>query len=187
MEGGPDSNMGIIPRAFEQIWNHINRTTGVEFLVSVRYLEIYLEEIRYFIIYSVIVPISNVAFLSISRDLLKIKSTKPHELRETSGQGVTVTNLHSQTCQSVEDMVKAMVTGNNNRTTGATNMNEHSSRSHAIFQIVIEMAESDSKSVKMGKLNLVDLAGSERQSKTGATGDRLKEATKINKALSSLG
>lgn len=116
-----------------------------------------------------------------------MKTTKNHELREVTGQGVVVTNLHSQTCQSVKDMLKAMKTGNNNRTTGMTNMNEHSSRSHAIFQIVIEMAEEHSKSIKVGKLNLVDLAGSERQSKTGATGDRLKEATKINKALSSLG
>lgn len=121
------------------------------------------------------------------RDLLKLKSSKPHELREVNGQGVTVTNLHSQTCQSAKDMLRAMNIGNKNRTTGMTNMNEHSSRSHAIFQIVIEMAEEHSKSVRIGKLNLVDLAGSERQSKTGATGDRLKEATKINKALSSLG
>lgn len=167
MEGvDDDENRGIIPRAFEQIWSHINRTTGVEFLVSVRYLEIYMEEIR---------------------DLLKTKNTKPLELREMSGQGVFVSHLHSQTCQSAGDMVKAMKIGNHNRTTGATNMNEHSSRSHAIFQIAIEMAETEKKSVKMGKLNLVDLAGSERQSKTGATGERLKEASKINKALSSLG
>ncbi|KAJ8921643.1 hypothetical protein NQ315_010552 [Exocentrus adspersus] len=166
MEGRAEEEMGIVPRAFEQIWAHIDRTTGVEFLVSVRYLEIYMEEIR---------------------DLLRIKSTKSHELREINGQGVIVTNLHSQTCQSVKDMLRAMRTGNNNRTTGMTNMNEHSSRSHAIFQIVIEMAAEHSKSIKVGKLNLVDLAGSERQSKTGATGDRLKEATKINKALSSLG
>lgn len=109
------------------------------------------------------------------------------ELRENSEQGVFVTHLHSQTCKSAADMQKAMKTGNRNRTTGATNMNEHSSRSHAIFQIVIEMAETDKKGVKVGKLNLIDLAGSERQSKTGATGDRLKEATKINKALSALG
>jgi hypothetical protein len=100
---------------------------------------------------------------------------------------VCVTHLHSQTCQSADDMLRAMRIGNKNRTSGATNMNEHSSRSHAIFQIAIEMAELHSKSVKVGKLNLVDLAGSERQSKTGATGDRFKEATKINKALSSLG
>ncbi|KAL3278714.1 hypothetical protein HHI36_016246 [Cryptolaemus montrouzieri] len=161
-----DEGQGVVPRAFEQIWAHINRTTGLEFLVSVRYLEIYMEEIR---------------------DLLKIKHVKTLELREDNGQGVYVTHLHSQTCKSEADMFKAMRIGNHNRTTGATNMNEHSSRSHAIFQIVIEMAEKNSKSVKVGKLNLVDLAGSERQSKTGATGDRLKEATKINKALSSLG
>ncbi|XP_071051018.1 kinesin-like protein Klp68D isoform X2 [Onthophagus taurus] len=168
MEGTDEDedDKGIIPRAFEQIWSHINRTTGVEFLVSVRYLEIYMEEIR---------------------DLLKSKNTKPLELREMAGQGVFVTHLHSQTCQSAADMLKAMKVGNHNRTTGATNMNEHSSRSHAIFQISIEMAETEKKSVKVGKLNLVDLAGSERQSKTGATGDRLKEASKINKALSSLG
>ncbi|KAK9878961.1 hypothetical protein WA026_003780 [Henosepilachna vigintioctopunctata] len=157
---------GIIPRAFEQIWAHINRTTGVEFLVTVRYLEIYMEEIR---------------------DLLKMKHMKALELREDNGQGVYVTHLHSQTCKNEADMFKAMRIGNHNRTTASTNMNEHSSRSHAIFQIVIEMAEGKSKSVKVGKLNLIDLAGSERQSKTGATGDRLKEATKINKALSSLG
>lgn len=123
----------------------------------------------------------------ISRDLLKIKNNKPLELRESSEQGVFVTHLHSQTCKSATDMQKSMKVGNRNRTTGATNMNEHSSRSHAIFQIVIEMAETDKKGVKVGKLNLIDLAGSERQSKTGATGDRLKEATKINKALSALG
>lgn len=125
--------------------------------------------------------------LLIFRDLLKIKNSKSLELREIAGKGICVTHLYSQTCQSAEDMLRAMRIGNKNRTSGATNMNEHSSRSHAIFQIVIEMAELHSKKVKVGKLNLVDLAGSERQSKTGATGDRFKEATKINKALSSLG
>lgn len=119
--------------------------------------------------------------------MLKIKSNKTPEIKEIPGQGVTVSHLHSQTCQSAADMLKAMKIGNRNRTTGATNMNEHSSRSHAIFQITVEMAETKSTFVKIGKLNLIDLAGSERQSKTGATGDRLKEATKINKALSSLG
>ncbi|CAH1973146.1 unnamed protein product [Acanthoscelides obtectus] len=167
MEGREGDEIGIIPRVFDQIWAHIARKTGVEFLVSVRYMEIYMEEIR---------------------DLLRPKSGKSHDLREnaTSG-GVTVTNLHSSTCQSTRDMLKAMKAGNHNRSTGATDMNEHSSRSHAIFQISVEMAEPNSESVRVGKLNLVDLAGSERQSKTGATGDRLKEATKINKALSSLG
>lgn len=86
-------------------------------------------------------------------------------------------------------MLDVMRVGNKNRTTGFTNMNEHSSRSHAVFLIKIEMCEMDDSTakVKVGQLNLVDLAGSERQSKTGATAERLKEASKINRALSSLG
>merc|ERR1719454_886825 len=69
-------------------------------------------------------------------------------------------------------------------------MNQDSSRSHSIFTIVIETSEvgADGKPhIRAGKLNLVDLAGSERQGKTGATGERLKEATKINLSLSALG
>jgi kinesin family protein 3/17 len=69
-------------------------------------------------------------------------------------------------------------------------MNAGSSRSHAIFTIIVERAETDEvrgEHITVGKLNLVDLAGSERQGKTGATGDRLKEATKINLSLSALG
>lgn len=83
-----------------------------------------------------------------------------------------------------------METGWKNRSVGATLMNSDSSRSHSIFTIYIERMltnDLDSKNVKFGKLNLVDLAGSERQSKTGAAGDRLKEATKINLSLSALG
>ena len=80
--------------------------------------------------------------------------------------------------------------GNRNRMTGATLMNADSSRSHSIFTINVEMCEAGDdgeEHFRVGKLNLVDLAGSERQSKTGATGDRLKEATKINLSLSALG
>ena len=80
--------------------------------------------------------------------------------------------------------------GNSNRAVGATNMNEQSSRSHAIFILTIECSAPgpDGKDhIRAGKLNLVDLAGSERQAKTGATGERLKEATKINLSLSALG
>ena len=69
-------------------------------------------------------------------------------------------------------------------------MNADSSRSHSIFTVNVEMCEQDNEGeehYRAGKLNLVDLAGSERQSKTGASGDRLKEATKINLSLSALG
>merc|ERR1719446_1463920 len=68
-------------------------------------------------------------------------------------------------------------------------MNQASSRSHSIFTIVVECCEASDRSehIRVGKLNLVDLAGSERQSKTQASGDRLKESTKINLSLSALG
>ncbi|XP_055379321.1 kinesin-like protein Klp68D [Condylostylus longicornis] len=167
MEGIANSseNIGIIPRTFEQIWSHINRTQNTNFLVAVSYLEIYMEELR---------------------DLLRPKK-KNLELREKEKGGIYVPNLHSVSCQSVEDMKNVMNQGNKNRTVGYTNMNEHSSRSHAIFMIKIEMCEEESNTIKVGKLNLIDLAGSERQHKTGATAERLKEASKINLALSSLG
>ncbi|KAH9587331.1 Kinesin-like protein kif3a, variant 2 [Schistosoma haematobium] len=87
-------------------------------------------------------------------------------------------------------MDKLMSLGNKNRVTGATNMNEHSSRSHAIYTITIECSEHSEKNktlLRQGKLHLVDLAGSERQAKTGATGKRLQEANKINLSLTTLG
>ncbi|EDW70971.1 kinesin-like protein Klp68D [Drosophila virilis] len=166
MEGvrNNDDLMGIIPRTFEQIWLHINRTENFQFLVDVSYLEIYMEELR---------------------DLLKPNS-KHLEVRER-GSGVYVPNLHAINCKSVDDMTNVMKVGNKNRTVGFTNMNEHSSRSHAIFMIKIEMCDTETNTIKVGKLNLIDLAGSERQSKTGASAERLKEASKINLALSSLG
>jgi Kinesin motor domain len=82
-----------------------------------------------------------------------------------------------------------MQAGKKNRSVGATLMNQTSSRSHSIFTIVVECSDLHDTGghIRVGKLNLVDLAGSERQSKTGATGDRLKEATKINLSLSALG
>lgn len=167
MEGDHDDFelSGIIPRSFEQIWSHIYRAKNSNFLVAVSYLEIYMEELR---------------------DLLK-PNKKHLELREHEKYGTYVPNLHSILCQSAQDMENVMNHGNKNRTVGFTNMNEHSSRSHAIFMIKIEMCETESNTIKIGKLNLIDLAGSERQSKSGATADRLKEASKINLALSSLG
>jgi hypothetical protein len=86
----------------------------------------------------------------------------------------------------INDVLKI---GMKNRSVGATNMNAVSSRSHSLFQITIDRSEigADGKQhIRAGKLNMVDLAGSERIAKTGATGDRLKEATKINLSLSTL-
>lgn len=164
-----NGNKGIIPRSFEQIFTHISRTDNMQYLVRASYLEIYQEEIR---------------------DLLDSNPKKRYELRESLDTGVYVKDLQSFVCKNVFEIERVMTLGNQNRTIGATNMNEHSSRSHAIFMVTIEMSDTGSEiknQVRVGKLNLVDLAGSERQTKTGSSGTRLKEASKINLSLSALG
>merc|ERR1719388_577368 len=87
-------------------------------------------------------------------------------------------------------MRSVMQAGQRNRSVASTLMNNESSRSHSIFTIIIECCEvgvDGADHIRVGKMNLVDLAGSERQSKTGASGDTLKEATKINMSLIALG
>ncbi|RXM93440.1 Kinesin-like protein KIF3B [Acipenser ruthenus] len=160
---------GVIPNSFEHIFTHISRSQNQQYLVRASYLEIYQEEIR---------------------DLLSKDQAKRLELKERPDTGVYVKDLSSFVTKSVKEIEHVMNVGNQNRSVGATNMNEHSSRSHAIFLITIECSElglDGENHIRVGKLNLVDLAGSERQTKTGAQGERLKEATKINLSLSALG
>uniref|UniRef100_A0AC34GPZ4 Kinesin-like protein n=1 Tax=Panagrolaimus sp. ES5 TaxID=591445 RepID=A0AC34GPZ4_9BILA len=156
---------GVIPRTFEHIFESIATTEHTKFLVHVSYLEIYNEEVR---------------------DLLGDDRHKKLEIKEHSDRGVYVAGLSMHVCHNTKDCDTLMSLGFNNRHVGATLMNKDSSRSHSIFTIYVE-ALSETGSIRMGKLNLVDLAGSERQAKTGATGERFKEATKINLSLSALG
>uniref|UniRef100_A0A673C1U9 Kinesin-like protein n=1 Tax=Sphaeramia orbicularis TaxID=375764 RepID=A0A673C1U9_9TELE len=161
---------GIIPNSFAHIFGHIAKAEGdTRFLVRVSYLEIYNEEVR---------------------DLLGKDQMQRLEVKERPDVGVYIKDLSGYVVNNADDMDRIMTLGHKNRSVGATNMNEHSSRSHAIFTITIECSEKGvdgNQHVRMGKLHLVDLAGSERQGKTGATGQRLKEATKINLSLSTLG
>nr|AAH45542.1 KIF3A protein [Homo sapiens] len=161
---------GIIPNSFAHIFGHIAKAEGdTRFLVRVSYLGIYNEEVR---------------------DLLGKDQTQRLEVIERPDVGVYIKDLSAYVVNNADDMDRIMTLGHKNRSVGATNMNEHSSRSHAIFTITIECSEKGidgNMHVRMGKLHLVDLAGSERQAKTGATGQRLKEATKINLSLSTLG
>lgn len=162
---------GIIPNSFAHVFGHIAKSTGeeVKFLVRVSYLEIYQEDIR---------------------DLLGKEAGTNKELKERPDIGVYVKDLSTIVCHNCDDMERIMTLGNKGRSTGATLMNERSSRSHAIFTVTIECSDigPDKKQrLRAGKLHLVDLAGSERQTKTGAAGIRLKEATKINLSLSTLG
>ncbi|XP_018593122.2 kinesin-like protein KIF3B isoform X2 [Scleropages formosus] len=160
---------GVIPNSFEHIFTHISRSQNQQYLVRASYLEIYQEEIR---------------------DLLSKDQSRRLELKERPDTGVYVKDLSSFVTKSVKEIERVMSLGNQNRSVGATNMNEHSSRSHAIFVITVECSEmglDGENHIRVGKLNLVDLAGSERQTKTGTQGERLKEATKINLSLSALG
>ena len=161
---------GIIPNSFAHIFGHIAKADDhLKFLVRVSYLEIYNEEVR---------------------DLLGKDQSLRLEVKERPDVGVYVKDLSVFMVNNADDMDKLMTMGNKNRSIGATQMNAHSSRSHAIFTITVECSEKGpdgQQHFRVGKLHLVDLAGSERQSKTGATGQRLKEATKINLSLSTLG
>lgn len=124
------------------------------------------------------------------RDLLGKELNKSLEVKERSDIGVFVKDLSGYVVHNADDLDNIMKLGNKNRAVGSTLVNIVSSRSHAIFSITIESSVTDDEGeqhVKMGKLQLVDLAGSERQSKTQASGIRLKEATKINLSLSVLG
>jgi len=161
---------GIIPNSFAHIFGHIAKAEEESrFLVRVSYLEIYNEEVR---------------------DLLGKDQKARLHLKERPDIGVYVKDLSMFVVNNADDMDRVMTLGHKNRSVGATDMNEQSSRSHAIFTITIECSEKGidgQQHVRVGKLHLVDLAGSERQVKSGATGLRLKEATKINLSLSTLG
>uniref|UniRef100_A0A673HCN5 Kinesin-like protein n=1 Tax=Sinocyclocheilus rhinocerous TaxID=307959 RepID=A0A673HCN5_9TELE len=160
---------GIIPNSFEHIFTHISRSQNQQYLVRASYLEIYQEEVR---------------------DLLTKDHSKKLELKESADSGVYIKDLSSFVTKNVKEIEHVMNVGNQTRSVGFTNMNEHSSRSHAIFIITVECSQlgpDGQNHIRVGKLNLVDLAGSERQTKTGVQGERLKEATKINLSLSALG
>jgi hypothetical protein len=163
---------GILPRTVQHIFDYIAERggTGIRYLVRASFYELYNEEIR---------------------DLLSPNSQKKLEIKENQS-GVYVKDGTSFVVENKTELLKLVEQGNSRRAVAATAMNSVSSRSHSIFSITIEMAEkdpdvADKEIIRMGKLHLVDLAGSERQSKTLATGDRLKEAAKINLSLSCLG
>ncbi|XP_034023417.1 kinesin-like protein KIF17 [Thalassophryne amazonica] len=171
MQGSSDpaDQKGVIPRGFEHIFESIQCAENTKFLVRVSYLEIYNEEIR---------------------DLLGKDTKQRLELKEHPEHGVYVRDLSMHTVHSVTECERLMDQGGRTRAVGSTLMNKDSSRSHSIFTIHLEICNTDESGkdhLRAGKLNLVDLAGSERQSKTGTSGQRLREAAKINLSLSALG
>ena len=161
-----DEQRGIIPRIVEQMFTCILRSPGnIEYTVRVSYMEIYMEKIR-----DLLVP---------QNDNLPV--------HEEKSRGVYVKGLLEIYVSSVQEVYEVMKRGGAARATAATNMNQESSRSHSIFVITITQKNVETGSAKSGQLFLVDLAGSEKVGKTGASGQTLEEAKKINKSLSALG
>jgi len=166
---GTKENPGVNMRALNELFRVAQeRAADYKFEITVSVLEIYNESIR---------------------DLL-IPPARAKEKKYEIKQGPTgnyVPELTSISVTSPADVLRVMSLGNQHRSVGSTNMNEHSSRSHALLSVVVNTTNLISNASSAGKLTLVDLAGSERVSKSGATKDRMLEAQNINKSLSALG
>ncbi|XP_040578535.1 kinesin-like protein Klp98A [Lepeophtheirus salmonis] len=174
---GTGEDPGLIPRICGELFERM-KTNGKSrsYRTQVSYLEIYNEKVK---------------------DLLGEKkgsttSTQQHNLkvREDPRSGPYVENLSKHLVLEYDELIALMAKGNSERTTASTNMNNTSSRSHAIFTITFTQAsilQNGLPRETISKVHLVDLAGSERADATGATGQRLKEGAHINKSLVTLG
>nr|XP_013999167.1 unnamed protein product [Salmo salar] len=170
---GSSEQPGLIPRLCSSLFDRtlLEQREGESFTVEVSFMEIYNEKVR---------------------DLLDPKGSRQAlRVREHKVFGPYVDGLSRLAVACYKDIECLMSEGNKSRTVAATNMNEESSRSHAVFNIILTHTVTDlgsgTSGEKVSKLSLVDLAGSERAAKTGATGERMKEGSNINKSLSTLG
>ncbi|KAJ2898118.1 kinesin-II 85 kDa subunit [Zalerion maritima] len=164
---------GIIPNICQDMFRRIETMQADKTLkctVEVSYLEIYNERVR---------------------DLLNPATKGNLKVREHPSTGPYVEDLAKLVVGSFQEIENLMDEGNKARTVAATNMNQTSSRSHAVFTLMLTQKKFDTETKmameKVAKISLVDLAGSERATSTGATGARLKEGAEINRSLSTLG
>ncbi|KAF9908105.1 kinesin-like protein Klp8 [Linnemannia zychae] len=169
---GYGEDRGIIPLSCHELFRRIEANTDptLSYRVEVSYMEIYCERVR---------------------DLLNPKNKGHLKVREHPSLGPYVEDLSKLMVTSFKDIENLMDEGNKARTVAATNMNETSSRSHAVFTVLLTQRRHDLltklETEKVSRICLVDLAGSERANSTGATGARLKEGANINKSLTTLG
>ena len=177
MMGTPDKP-GLIPRTCEDLFERIqaaqNEDTNIAYNVRVSYFEVYNEHVR-----DLLVPFEP----SASPNYLKI--------RESPTEGPYVKDLTEVPVRSIDEIMRHMKNGDTSRTTASTKMNDTSSRSHAVFTIMLRQIhhdmETDETTERSSRIRLVDLAGSERAKSTEATGARLREGSNINKSLTTLG
>ncbi|KAF7990150.1 hypothetical protein HCN44_009885 [Aphidius gifuensis] len=162
---GKDNDPGITYRTMAELFRQIDvQRDHRDFNLGVTYLEIYNENVQ---------------------DLLH--KSGPLALREDARAGVIVANLKIVTINNADELLSLLARGNKNRTQHPTDANQESSRSHAVFQVYVNISNKLDGQVKHVKLSMIDLAGSERASATGCKGARFKEGANINKSLLALG
>uniref|UniRef100_A0A667H4P8 Kinesin family member 27 n=1 Tax=Lynx canadensis TaxID=61383 RepID=A0A667H4P8_LYNCA len=172
-----EGQKGIIPRAIQEIFQNISENSSTDFNIKVSYIEVYKEDLR---------------------DLLELEtSMKDLHIREDEKGNTVIVGAKECHVENADEVMSLLEMGNAARHTGTTQMNEHSSRSHAIFTISICQVEKNTEAAEDGswyshrhivsKFHFVDLAGSERVTKTGNTGERFKESIQINSGLLALG
>lgn len=177
MMGTPD-RPGLIPRTCQDLFERIeaaqNETPNISYSVRVSYFEVYNEHVR-----DLLVPV--------------VPNQPPYylKIRESPTEGPYVKDLTDVPVRSIDEILRYMKMGDSSRTTASTKMNDTSSRSHAVFTIMLKQIhhdmETDETTERSSRIRLVDLAGSERAKATEATGQRLREGSNINKSLTTLG
>ncbi|KAK2754498.1 Kinesin [Arachnomyces sp. PD_36] len=171
---GTSDQPGLIPRTCEDLFQRIesSQSPDISYSVRVSYFEVYNEHVR---------------------DLLIPRSDTPYylKIRESPTEGPYVKDLTDVPVRSYAEIMRLMRKGDTVRTTASTKMNDTSSRSHAVFTIMLKQIHhdlsTDETTERTARIRLVDLAGSERAKATEATGQRLREGSNINKSLTTLG
>jgi kinesin family protein 15 len=178
-----NSQRGLVPRALEYIFQYLREhqekdldsvAAKVTTTAKCSFYEIYQERV----------------YDLLDSNNCNASSSSSLQVREDSKRGIFVDGITEEIVNSSEEANQVLQNGYRNRHVGQTNMNRESSRSHAIFVLTLNInveQENGTMKNRMSRFNLVDLAGSERQKDTQASGDRLKEASMINKSLSTLG
>lgn len=192
----PNPEVGIIPRFCHEIFRRIDQLKGkVTAEIEVSYFEIYNEKIHDLL---AVTPSLIGGQLSTSGSQMKRPALR---VREHPTWGPYVVDLNTHPVDSHAALKNWLAVGNSQRATAATGMNDKSSRSHSIFNIILNLSDTIAaddrpqiggrptrkQQTKRSKISLVDLAGSERVSHTCASGERLKEGVSINKSLLTLG